>query len=240
MISASRSASSAASGSWSRTLSRQPARGRGRRQRVGAAGVAGERLARLLGGGAQGVGEAEPGLVGGQGVVLARLRGDCLDLAEPEAQQVGLAGPLAGRGDHLVELARVASSAAVEVGVGRRGGRRAALPPNRSSASRWARGSRSRCWSDWPCTATRGYGDLGQGGHRHRRAADEGPRAALGRDVAGQHHGAVLDLAAGLLDRVGERGQVADARRRPRPAPAWPRCGRRRCRRGRPGAGRAR
>ena len=36
---------------------------------------------------------------------------------------------------------------------------------------------------------------------RHRGAADPGARPALARDVAGQHDVAVLDLAAGLVDR---------------------------------------
>ena len=31
-----------------------------------------------------------------------------------------------------------------------------ATPPNRSSEARWAPDRSRRCWSDWPCTATRG------------------------------------------------------------------------------------
>ena len=47
-----------------------------------------------LGRGAQGVGVAEPGLLGRQRGVLTRLRRDRLDLLEAEAEQVGLPGPL--------------------------------------------------------------------------------------------------------------------------------------------------
>ena len=57
-------------------------------------------------------------------------------------------------------------------------------------------------------------GDLGQRGHRHRCAAHERARPALGRQVAGQHDPVVLDLAAGLVHLGGERVRPASWRRR--------------------------
>ena len=180
MSSASRSASSAGLGVVLADAVEERAGGGGGRQGVRVPLLARERLAGLLGRGAQRVGEPEPGLLGRQRGVLARLGSDRLDLAEPEAEQVGLLGALARGGHDLVELALGGLAAG---GAGRRtssAARPAASPPNRSSASRWARAWSSRCWSDWPCTATSGSATLGQRGRpaprrRPRRPAN-GPR----------------------------------------------------------------
>ncbi len=74
------------------------------RQRVRCALLGREQLACLGSGATQRVGEAEPGLLGGQRVVLAGLWVDLLHLGEPEPQKVGLAGPLASRPHHLGQL----------------------------------------------------------------------------------------------------------------------------------------
>ena len=75
-----------------------------RAEGVGGLLVGGERLAGALGGRAQRVGEAEPGLLGGERVLLTDLRVDGLDLLEPEPEHVGLTGPLTGRAEHLAQL----------------------------------------------------------------------------------------------------------------------------------------
>ena len=118
MISASRSASSPASASWSRTPSSRRAGGRRGGQGVGLRparwraprGPARRRCAASSA-------KPEPGLLGRERGVLARLRRDRLDLAEPEPQQVGLAGALASGGHHLVQLALGGEQALVQAGV---------------------------------------------------------------------------------------------------------------------------
>ena len=76
-------------------------------------------------------------LVGRELHVLPRLRGDGLDLLETEPEQVGLAGPLAGRGDHVGELGLGGDEAGVQVGVAaqQRGGLVAAEAATRPDSS---------------------------------------------------------------------------------------------------------
>ena len=59
---------------------------------------------RFASGGAQRVGMREPVLFGGEGNLLARLWVGCLDLLEPEPQQVGLLRPFSGARGQLAEL----------------------------------------------------------------------------------------------------------------------------------------
>ena len=110
---------------------------------------------------------------------------DRLDLAQPEAEQVGLLGALAGGGRPprraRPRSPRAGRAASAYVASSSASG----APPNRSSASRWAAGRSSRCWSDWPCTATSGSATCGERRDRHRGAADEGARSALGRRRCG-------------------------------------------------------
>ena len=114
-------------------------------------------LPRLHGRGAQRVGEPEPGLLRGQGGVLPRLGGDGLDLLEPEPQEVGL--PCALRAPTaLPRRARPRSLA--DAGRARRVPVAACAGPPRRRTGRarpvCAAGLSSRCWSDWPWTATSG------------------------------------------------------------------------------------
>ena len=96
-----------------------------RAERVGPVELARQRLARALGGDPQRVGVAEPGLLGGELDVLARLRVDLADLLEAEPQQVGLAGAVTGVGGDVVELALGGAQLVVERrGSGRAGRRR--------------------------------------------------------------------------------------------------------------------
>ena len=187
----------------------QGPRGVRRGERVRVTVLARERLAGLLGGGAQGVGEAQPGLVGLQGDVLPRLRRHRLDLAQPEAEQVCLLRPLAGGRDHLLQLGLRRLEPAVQVGVRReqRGQRLAPEPVERLALGA---GLQQPVLVGLAVHGHQGLGDLREGGHRHRGTADERPGPALGRHVAGQHDQVVLDLAADLLDGVGEPGQSVD------------------------------
>ena len=112
-------------------------------------------------------------------------RGHRLDLTEAEPEHVGLAGPLAGAGDDLVELAlgrpsAVGSRSAYVASSAARG-----APPNRSSASRWARCWSSRCWSDWPWTATSTSVTSASLVDRDRGSAHERPRPPLGATGCG-------------------------------------------------------
>ena len=229
MISASRSASAAGLGVVLAHAFEQGACGRGCPQRVGVAGLAGQRLARLLRGGAQRVGVAQPGLVGRQLGVLARLGVDRLDLAEPEPEQVGLPSPLAGAGHDLVELALGRLEPCVQRGVRRHQGQHglAAEPVQRLSLGPLAQ---QPVLVGLAVHGHQRLGGVGQPGHRHRGAADPGPRPPFARDVAGQHHAAVLDLAAGVVDRRPEARRGRSRRPRPRPARCPRRCGPCRCR----------
>ncbi len=189
----------------------QGAGGRGGGQGVRLLSVRGQRLPGLLGRGAEGVGEAEPGLLPRQRVVLARLGSDRLDLGEPEPQLVGLPGPVAGRGDHLGELGLGGGEAGVEVGVLRQqAGDVVAGEPVQRFALRPR--LEQPVLVGLSVDGDQGLGNLGQDRDRDRGAADEGPRSALGGDVAGQDDAIVLDLAAGVLHRVGEvvRGRRPD------------------------------
>ena len=181
MISASRSASSPASGSCSRTPSSSVRAAEVVAERVRVVLLARQRLAGLLGGGAQGVGEAEPGLLRGQRGVLPGLRG------RPPRSRRGRTAAGRPRGPGRARSrrprrarARWPRSRRRQLGVRARAARRVASPPNRSRASRWARGRSSRCWSDWPCTATSGLGHVGQrrdrARRRRRRRPATGPR----------------------------------------------------------------
>ena len=197
-------------------------RRRGRGQGVGLVELAGQRLAGLLGGGAQGVGEPEPGLLGGERGVLAGLRVDRLQLLEAEAEQVGLAGALPGARHHLVELALAGHQAGVPLGVrGQQRGGLLAAEPVEGLALR--PGLQQAVLVGLPVHGDQGLGHAGQRGDRHGGAADEGAGAALGRDVAGQHHPAVLDLSPDLLDGGREPGQVADPDHALHPRAAGPR-----------------
>ena len=182
----------------------QGARGGGGGQRVGGVLVAGERLAGLLGGGAQGVGVAQPRLLGRQGGVLAGLRGDRLDLPEAEAEPVGLLGALAGVGDDVVEVAldvgerRCAGAATAPAARRRRPrrtgrGRRAGRRPGAGGAGRTGRGRPPATRSPRPSAR-----------HGHGGAADPGAGASLGGDVAGDDDLAVLGVPADLVDRRAE------------------------------------
>ena len=122
----------------------------------------------------------------------------------------------------------------------------AARPAARRRTGRARRAARaacsSRCWSDWPCTATSGSATSASAATGTDGAAHEGAGAALGGDVAGQDDAVVLDLAARPRSTASARSPArsVDARRRPRPGPVGRRCGPRRCRPGRRAAGRAR
>ena len=207
MISASRSASSPASGSCSRTPVEQRCAPPRRRQRVGVAVLARERLAGLLGGGAQGVGVARAAPPRPRAARPRPARG-----RRPRSRRARTgAGRPPGRARGRWRpprraRARWPRAGACSVGVRRqqRGHRLAAEP-----VERLALGPRPEqpVLVGLAVHRDQRLGDLGQRGDRDRGAADEGPRAALGRDVAGQHDAVVLDLAAGLLDRGGEPGE---------------------------------
>ena len=209
MTSASRSASSPASGSCSRTPSSAVRAATWWPARRGRPASLRERLAGLLGGGAQRVGEAEPRLLGGQLRVLARL-----PVRRPRSRRGRSAagrprGPAPRAGDDGSQLALGRDELVVQPRV--TPPQPSPRPAHRSGRARRAgRPRSSRCWSDWPCTATSGSATLGKRGHRHGGATDEGPRAALGRDVAGQHDPVVLDLSPGLVDGGHEVGQAGD------------------------------
>ena len=200
----------------------QGACGRGGGQGVGLLPVRGQGLPGLLGRGAEGVGEPEPGLLPRQRLVLARLGADRLDLGEPEPQLVGLPGPVPGRRDHLGELGLGRGEAVVEVGVLREqaGDVVAAEPVQRLALCPRLE---QPVLVGLSVDGDEGFGELGEDRDRDRGAADEGPRAALGGDVAGQDDAVVLDLATGVLHRAGE----VVGRRRPDDAldPGGPRAG---------------
>ena len=100
-----------------------------------------------------------------QCVVLARARLEGVDLSKPEAQQVGLLGPLPAARHHVVE-SRGGQQPCLERRGIRPAAARTSAPPNASRHSRCRRGSNSCCWSDWPWTAT--------SARRARRAAAAG------------------------------------------------------------------
>ncbi len=134
----------------------------------------------------------EPGLLGREVGVLARLRVDRLDLAEPEPEQVGLAGPLPGGSTDLGEL--VLGGAQLGVSLGE------AVPQSqRPVAGEAVQGLALGRRLQQPVLVGlavhghQGVGERGEGGDRHGGAAGEGPRTALGRDLASQHEAAVLD-----------------------------------------------
>ena len=172
----------------------------GRAQCVRVTALARQRLTGLLGSGAQGIGVAQPCLVDRQLRVLPGPRVDGLDLAKPEPEQVGLPGAFASAGHHLVELTLGRAQPGVQRRVGLREGQdRLTAEP----VERLALCSRP----EQPVLvglAVHGhqrFGHLGQPRHRDRRPTDPGPGPPLARHVAGQHHPAVLDLAAGVVDR---------------------------------------
>ena len=172
------------------------------RQRVGAPSLAGQRLARLLGRGAQRVGEARAG------PPRPPARRPRPAAGRPPRSRRGrtAAGRPPGRArgrvrDHLGELAlgvdqaRRKASAYARPGAASGSRRRTGRAP-RAGPPAWS----SRCWSDWPCTATSGSATAARVATGTDGAADEGARAALGGDVRASTHPVVLDLAAGLLD----------------------------------------
>ena len=186
MSSASRSASPPASVSCSRTPSRHVRAAETVVRASGLPVLAGERLARLLGGRAQGVGEPEPALVGRQRGVLARLGGDRLDLAEPEAQQVGLLGPLPGvwrRPPRARARRRRGGGSRSAYVVSSAGDLLAAEPVERLALRP---GLQQPVLVGLAVHGDERLGDLGERRDRHRGAADERAGAALGGDVAGQ------------------------------------------------------
>ena len=156
---------------------------RGPAQQVEHAAVAADEL-----GGQQpalpvGAGIGQALLLEAQGLLLPGVvqlgHGDLLHLV---AQHVGLAGALlvvaAQRGQGLVERPQPAAQGAAP------GSR--SVPANASSTSRWAAGvTRVRC-SCCPWISTSSRRRLAQGAHRGHAPVDPGPRAALGRDGAGQ------------------------------------------------------
>ena len=209
MSSASRSASSPASGSWSRTPSRAVraaavvARASGWSSSLDSASRACSAAVRRV--------SANPSRDSSarERGVLAGLRVDRLQLLEAEAEQVGLAGALPGARHHLVELALAGHQAGVPLGV--RGQQRGGLlAPEPVEGLALRPGLQQAVLVGLPVHGDQRLGHAGQRGDRHGGAADEGAGAALGRDVAGQHHPAVLDLSPGLLDGGREPGQVAD------------------------------
>jgi hypothetical protein len=128
-------------------------------------------------------------------------------------------GPARGRGPRqLGQLGSVARSSVVQPsGSGQRLGDRA--PAKRSSASRCGSACSSRCWSDWPCTATRTR-PARPARDRHRGAADEGAGAPLGRDVAGQRTSGRPRARRRSPRPRRRRPSGRPAARRPRPARA--------------------
>jgi hypothetical protein len=155
------------------TFEHRPGR-RGGPERVGVAALAREGLPRLLRGGAQGVGVAQPGLVGGQLGVFAGLGVDRLDLAEAEPQQVGLPGPLAGAGHDLLELPLGGLEPGVQRGVGRHEGqhRLAAEPVERLPLGPLPQ---QAVLVGLPVHRHQRLCHLGEPGHRHGGPADPGP-----------------------------------------------------------------
>ena len=242
MSSASRSASSPASGSWSRTPSSSGARGRRSSPGRRAASCSLDSASRACSAAVRRVSaKPEPGLLGRQRGVLARLRVDRLDLARGRTAAGRPPGPARGRSPRPRRArARWPRAGRGASAYARQQRRRRSAPPNRSSASRCAAGLQQPVLVGLAVHGDQRLGDAGQRGDRHRGAADEGPGAALGGDVAGQHDPVVLDLAPGLLDRAGEPGAGRRRGRRPRPARSGRRCAPRRCRRGRRAAARAR
>ena len=202
MISATRSASSPAAGSWSRTPSSSVRAADDGRQGVGVALVGGERLAGRLGGRAagcrRGPSRCSSSASAASSPGCGRHR---LDLAQAEPQQVGLAGPLARGRDHVGELV---------LGVQQRRRRGRGSRPAASAVGSPAEGVEGVALGARLQQAVlvgltvhghQRLGHLGQLGDRHRRAPDVGARAALGRDVAGEQHVVVLDLAPGRRRR---------------------------------------
>ena len=214
-------------------------------ERVGTAVLGGQALAGLLGGGAQGVREAEPGLLGGRGRASSPGCGSTASTS-PSPKRSRSASRARSRAD---------CDDVGELGLGRRAARRSPRPNRARSASAFVAGEAverrraarpgcsSRCWSDWPCTATSGSASDGQRGDRDRGAAGEGPGAALGARSAGparSRPSSTSPPTASTARQRGVRPARADATRPSTRAGARARADGAGCRRGRRAAGRAR
>ena len=208
-----------------------------RRARPGRRVVGGQRLAGGLGGGAQRVGEPEPGLLGGERVVLARPGCDRLDLLEPEPEQVGLAGPLARGAEHLAQLGLDGAQPreALAVALERR---------RRAGPGEGVQRVALRLGSQQPVLV----GLTVHGDQRRRRRgrarrpgteapprnARERPSAETWRPSSSRPASTSPPCSSAIaLERRRRRGP------RPRRGPRWRRCAPRRCRRDRPAAARA-
>ena len=170
-----------------------------RAEGVGPVELARQRLARALGGDPQRVGVAEPGLLGGELDVLARLRVDLADLLEAEPQQVGLAGAVTGVGRDVVELALGGAQLVVEGAVA---GEQVADGGAGEPVERGELGRRTEqpVLVGLAVHRHQRLGEVGQPADRQRGAAGEGPRAPLGADRAAEHDPVVLDLSPDLVD----------------------------------------
>ena len=206
---------------------------------VGAAVLRGQALPGLGGGGAQRVGEAQPGLLRGQRGVLARLGRDRLHLTEPEPQQVGLLRTLPGGLHDLGELGLRGAQRAEGLGV-------PAAQLQRLGAGEAVEGVALRRRLQQPVLV--GLAVHGDQGRRGRRARWPGPPRPRRRHGSGPRPRSAGPAAAGRpRSRRRARPPCRAARRRarprgprPRPGPPWRRCGPRRSRRGHRGAARAR
>ena len=168
------------------------------------AGHPGQRGGRGL---SQVVGRLQPPGLGGQGDVLARLRVDLLDLAQPETQQVDLPGPRLGRRPQPVQLRRGRAALGVPGPVA--GQHRLDRVPGEpvqqlALAVRRAEPGLLRLAVDGDQRL--GHAGADRGGHLG--AAQVGPRPTRRRDVPGDQQLAVLELGAGRDGRGQELGPV--------------------------------
>ena len=240
MISATRSASSPAAGSWSRTPSSRVRAAATAPEGVGVALVGRQRLARRLGSRAQRVGVAEPPLLVGQRGVLARLRATTASIsASPNRSRSASRARSRAWATTSASSRSTSSSSVCRRPVG---GEQARDLGTAVGVQRVALGARPEqaVLVGLPVHRHQRLGHLRQLGDRHRGTAHERPRPPLGRHVAGEQHLVALDLAPDASTACGHAGQVGRPGPRPRPGRSCCPTARPRCRPGRRAAGPAR
>ena len=182
MISASRSASSPASGSCSRTPSRSVPRGRGRAPARRGRPRSLESASRACSAAVRSVSANPSRASSAASSASSPGSGSTASTSlEPEAQQVGLAGPLAGGGDHLVELALGGVEPGVQVGVASPAARPASRRRRSGRAPRAGRaGLQQPVLVGLAVHGDQRLGDLGErrrpAPRRRRRTPASGPR----------------------------------------------------------------
>ena len=154
----------------------------------------------------------QPLLLLGERGVLAGLGCDRLDLAQAEAQQVGLTGPFPGGRHHLRELPFRLEQLGVEAAViGQQ--RRDRLATEGVERLALRAGLQEPVLVGLTVDGDQRLGHTGQLGDRDRGPAHECTGPAFGRHVAGQQHAAALHLTAGCVHGRRHLGQGVHPKR---------------------------